>query len=80
MAAPTVKAGLAEALSETVCGEPGASSTTTALAALGPGAIGLKINEIVQLAAGATGAVQLPVKLKSAGLEPPRETEEMCSG
>lgn len=74
-----MKAGTAEALSESVCGDPGASSTITTLAVRWPVAIGLKINEIVQLAAGATEAVQLPARLKSAGLEPPRETEEMCS-
>lgn len=44
-----------------------------------PGAAGLKTREMVQLEAGASGAVQLFVKLKSEGLGPERETEEMCS-
>jgi len=44
-----------------------------------PGAAGLKKREMVQLEAGASGAVQLFVKLKSEGLGPAREIEEMCS-
>lgn len=75
-----MKAGLAVALSETVCGEPGASSATIKFAVRWPEASGLNTSEIVQLAAGATGAVQLAVKLKSAGLDPPSETEETCNG
>ena len=42
--------------------------------------MGLNTREIVQFDAGATGTVQLLVKLKSEGLAPARETEEMCSG
>jgi len=42
--------------------------------------MGLKTSEIVQLAGGATDVEQLLVKLKSEGLGPPRETEEMWSG
>lgn len=42
--------------------------------------MGLKTSEIAQLAAGAIGAVQLLVKLKSEGLGPLRETEETWSG
>ncbi len=40
----------------------------------------MKTSEIAQLAAGAIGAVQLLVKLKSEGLGPRRETEETWSG
>lgn len=43
-----------------------------------PGAVGLKTREMEQLEAGASGAVQLFVKLKSEGSGPVRETEEMC--
>ena len=71
---------MAVALSEIVCGEPGASSVIVKFAVRWPAPIGLKTSEIVQLAAGATGAVQLFVKLKSEGLGPLRETEETCSG
>lgn len=39
----------------------------------------MKVNEIEQLALGVSGAVQLLVKLKSEGLAPARETEEMRS-
>jgi len=67
---------LAVALSEIVCGEPGASSVIVKFAVRWPGPIGLKKSEIVQLAAGATGDVQLFVKLKSEGLGPLREAEE----
>lgn len=67
-------------MSEIVCGEPGASSVIIRFAARWPVAMGLKRSEIVQLAAGATGAVQLLVKLNSAGLAPPRATDEMWSG
>src|SRR5260370_37757699 len=66
--------------SETICGEPGASSETVKLAARWPGPMGLKTREIAQLAAGATGAVQLLVEVKSEGLGPLRETEEIWSG
>ncbi len=75
-AAPAVNAGLAVALSEIVWGEPGASSAIVKFAVRWPAPIGLKTSETVQLAAGATGAVQLLVKLKSEGLGPLRETEE----
>ena len=77
--APTVKAGLAVAVSETVCGEAGASSDIVKLAACWPAAVGLKTSEIVQLAAGATAAAQLLVNPNSEAFGPPRETEEMCS-
>lgn len=79
-AGPGTKAGLAVALSEIVCGDPGASSAITKLAPRWPEPIGLKTSEIVQLAAGATGAVQLLVKLNSEALTPLRETEETWSG
>jgi hypothetical protein len=75
-----VKAGLAVALSEIVCGEPGASSVMVKFAVRWPRPIGLKKSEIVQLAAGATGDVQLFVKLKSEELGPPRATEETWRG
>src|SRR5882762_6625683 len=78
--APAVKAGLAVALSEIVCGEPGASSVINKFAVRWPGPIGLKESEIVQLAAGATGAVQLLVKLKSVRWRPPRAAEETLRG
>lgn len=79
-AGPGVKAGLAVAMREIVCGEPGASSVMVKFAVLWAETTGLKTSEIVQLAEGATGAWQLLVKLKSKGLGPPRETEEICSG
>src|SRR6266849_10998687 len=78
--APAVKAGSAVALSEIVCGEPGASSVISKFAVRWPGPIGLKKSEIVQLAAGATGAVQLLVKLKSEGLGPLRAAKETLRG
>lgn len=59
-------------------GEPGASSAISKSAMRWPAAVGLKTREMVQLAPGASGAVQLLVKLKSEGLGPERETEEMC--
>ena len=62
----------------TVCGEPGALSATIRSAVRWPGAVGLKTREMVQLEPGVSGAVQLLVKLKSEGLGPARETEEMC--
>src|SRR5258708_38844667 len=68
------------ALREIGCGEPGASSVIIKFAVRWPTPIGLKASEIVQLAAGATGAVQLLVKLKSEGLGPLRETEETWRG
>ena len=76
-AAPGVKAGLAVALREIVWGEPGASSVMVRLAVRWPAARGLKTRETVQLAVGATGAVQLLARLKSEGLGPPRTTDEM---
>jgi len=63
-----------------VCGEPEASSATIKFARRWPGAVGLKTREMVQLEPGATGALQLLVKLKSDGLEPARETEDTWSG
>lgn len=47
-------------------------------AARWPGAVGLKTIEMAQLEPGASGAVQLLVKLKSEALAPARETVEMC--
>src|SRR5712692_141646 len=76
-AAPAANAGLAVALSEIVWGEAGTSSAMVRLAVRWPAPSGLKTRETVQLAAGATGAVQLLVKLKSEGLRPPRTTDEM---
>jgi len=78
--AATAKAGLAVALREAACGEPEASSETSRFAVRWPGASGLKTMAIVQLDAGATGAVQLLVKLKSEGFGPARDTPETCSG
>jgi hypothetical protein len=75
-----VKAGLAVALSEIICGEPGASSVMVKFAVRWPGPMGVKTSEIVQLAAGTTGAVQLLVKLKSEGFGPPRATDETWRG
>ena len=63
-----------------VWGEPGASSAIIKFARRWPGAVGLKTREMVQLEPGATGALQLLVKLKSDGLEPARETEDTWSG
>src|SRR5258708_38134440 len=68
------------ALREIGCGEPGASSVIIKFAVRWPAPIGLKTSEIVQLAAGATGAVQLLVKLKSERLGPPRATDETWRG
>lgn len=68
------------ALTETVCGEPGASSVITSVAAPWPEAVGLKTREIAQLAVGASGAVQLLETLNSEALAPLRETEETCRG
>ena len=62
------------------CGEPGASSVTVSMAALWPVATGLKTRKTVQFAAGASEAAQLLVRLNSDALDPPRETEEICSG
>lgn len=66
-------------LRDTVCGELGASSENVRVAVRWPGAMGLKTTEIVQLAEGASAAVQLFVKLKSEAFGPPRVTEEMFS-
>lgn len=66
-------------LRTTVCGDPWASSAIVRSAVRWPGAVGSKTSEIVQLEPGASGAAQLLVKLKSEGLGPVRETEEMCS-
>lgn len=77
--AATVNAGLAVALREMVCGEAGASSEIVRLAACWPAAVGLKTSEMLQLAAGATAAVQLLVTPNSEALGPLKETEETCS-
>lgn len=61
----------------TVCGEPEASSAIIKSAMRWPGAVGLKVIEMAQLALGGSGAVQLLVKPKSEGLAPARETEEI---
>lgn len=53
---------------------------TVNIAALCPVATGLKTRETVQLAAGASEAAQLLVRLNSEALDPPRDTEEICSG
>ncbi len=68
------------ALNKIVCGEPGASSVIIKDAERCPETRGLKTNEILQLVAGATAAVQLLVKLNSEEFGPPRETEETWSG
>ena len=68
------------ALRTSDCGDAGASSEINKFAVRWPGAVGLKTSEIVQLAAGATGVVQLLVKLNSEALGPPRETKETWSG
>src|SRR5260370_38321319 len=68
------------ALREIVWGEPGALSVIIKFAVRWPAPIGLKASEIVQVAAGATGAVKLLVKLKSEGLGPPRATDETWRG
>lgn len=64
-------------LRTTVCGEPVASSTIIRFATRWPAAVGVKTREMAQFEPGASGAVQLLVKLKSEGLGPARETEEM---
>ena len=64
-------------LRATVCGEPWASSAIVRPAVRWPGAVGLKTTEMAQLALGAIAAAQLLVKLKSEGLGPVRDTEEM---
>jgi hypothetical protein len=71
---------LAVALSEAVCGEPGASSVIAKFAVRWPEPIGWKTSEIVQLPAGGTGAGQLLVKLNSEALGPPRVTDETWRG
>lgn len=52
----------------TVCGEPEASSAIIKLATRWPAAVGVKTREMTQFEPGASGAVQLLVKLKSEGL------------
>jgi len=79
-ATPAVNAGLAMALSETLCGEPCASSVMVKVAVRWPGPIGLNATKIVQFPAGAIAAVQLLVKLKSEGLGSAPATEEMWRG
>lgn len=64
-------------LRTTVCGELEASSAIIRLAMRWPGAMGLKTREMAQLEPGGSGPVQLLMKLKSEGLGPARETEEM---
>lgn len=66
-------------LSTTVCGEPEALSAIIRFAMRWPAAVGVKTREMTQFEPGASGAVQLLVKLKSEGLGPARETEEMFS-
>jgi hypothetical protein len=61
----------------TVCGEPEASSAIIKLATRWPAAVGVKTREMTQFEPGASGAMQLLVKLKSEGLGPAKETEEM---
>ena len=63
----------------TVCGDPCASSAIVKSAVRWPEAVGLKTREMAQLEPGASGAVQLLVKVKSEGLAPARETEEICN-
>lgn len=79
-AAATENAGLAVALREIVCGEPGASSVMIKFALPWPDAIGLKTREMEQLAAGARGAVHVLETPNSEALEPATEIEETCSG
>lgn len=79
-AAATENAATAMPLMDADCGEPAASSVTVSIAGLCPVATGLKTKQTVQLAAGASAAAQLLVKLYSEALEPPRETEEICKG
>jgi len=66
------------ALSETLCGEPCASSVMVNVAVRWPGPIGMNATKIVQFAAGATAAVQLLVKLKSEGLGPGDRPRRKC--
>ena len=79
-AGPEENAAMAVPVRDTPCGEPGASSENSRLAVRWPGAMGLKTTERVQLAEGASAAVQLLVKVKSEGFGPESETDEMCSG
>lgn len=79
-AGPTENAATAVPLMDADWGEPGASSVTVSIAALWPVATGLKTRETVQLAAGASETAQLLVRLNSEALDPPKETEEICSG
>ena len=79
-AAATEKAGLAVALRAIVCGEFGASSAMTKFALPWPEAVGLKTSEMEQLAAGASGAVQVLDTPNSDALEPVRESEKTCRG
>jgi hypothetical protein len=79
-AAATENAATAVPLMDADCGEPGASSVTVNMAALCPVASGLKTIEAVQLAAGASEAAQVLVRLNSEALDPARETEEICNG
>lgn len=79
-AGATANASTAMPLIDADWGEPGASSVTVNIAALWPVETGLNTRETVQLAAGASAVVQLPVRLNSEALDPERETEEICRG
>jgi hypothetical protein len=78
----TVKAAGALATTLRTCGELGASLVTEMVSLRGPEESGAKVMEMVQAALGATTAfAQVATELeKSAGLFPPEEMPEMCSG
>ena len=52
----------------------------TKFAPLWPDAVGLKTREIEQLAARASGAVQVLEMVNCEAFDPPREIEEICNG
>src|SRR5258708_461932 len=75
------RAGFTMAVSPMVCGEFGASSVMTTIAARAPTVLGASETLIAQVAPTAyAGAVQLLDKVKSAALVPPSATELMWSG
>jgi len=78
----TVNAGGALAKTLTDCGELGASSLTKRVSLRAPEKIGEKVTLTLQLALAAIVVVAhaLDVFVKSAGLAPPAEIPEMCSG
>jgi hypothetical protein len=78
----TVNAGGALANTLTDCGEFGASSLTKRVSLRAPEKIGAKVTLTLQLALAAIVVVlhALNVLAKSAGLAPPAEIPEMCSG